>query len=201
VSNPRAIVAQFHKSAGGRLTLWSVVCIEEEKARDGGDDVWFSRKFYDVELSRKYGYLYHHSGSGGSGLVRVDGIYFATGDVSIKEEPCQLLERSKLTGRWKTKDIRARNKTRRLPALPKAFQNPDGDLMDWLERHAIEGDAVYCSECRDYFPEDSTCRHCWWCDKMCWWSTPSERCDHEGFNCFGEPHAAVSQPQRAETHD
>jgi hypothetical protein len=172
----RNIVAQFHKRAGGRFDLWSVTTIEEEAARDGSGETWLSRKVYNVDWSRKYGYLYHHSGSGGSGVVEVDCIYFASGDVEIKENPCTLCERSKTTGRWKTRAIRALNKTRRLRALPKAFQLPDGDLMDWLEVNGIEGNSVYCSECHDHLPGDSLCEHCWWCDKTGWWSTPSARC-------------------------
>jgi hypothetical protein len=171
----RAIVAQFHKSKGGRFDLWSVTTIEEEA--DGSGDTWIKRETYDVDWSRKYGYLYHNSGSGGSRSVTVDCIYFASGEVEIDEQPCMLCERSKITGRWKTREIRAINKTRRLPALPKAFRLEDGgDLMEWLEVNGINQDAVWCSECRDLVPGDELCRHCWWCTKTGWYSTPSERC-------------------------
>jgi hypothetical protein len=181
----RAIVAQFHKSKGGRLTLWSLVVIEEKKDRDGS--VWLERDIYDVDLSRKYGYLYHMSGSGGSAPVEVDCLYFASGDVEIKETPCMLCERSKTTKRWKTREIRALNKTRRLRMLPKAFRLEDGgDLLEWLEVNGINQDSVYCSECRDCMPSDSLCEHCWWCDNTGWYSTPSDRCEcKDREECYG----------------
>jgi hypothetical protein len=173
---PRAIVAQFHKTAGGRFELWSLTTITEEVAKDGSGGIWLSRDIYDVDWSRAYGYLYHQSGAGGSGPVPVDSIYFAKGDVQIEERPCTLLERSKATGRWRAREIRARNKTRRLRKLPKAFRMESGDLLDWLEVNGIEGSSVWCFECLDVFPENDLCEHCWWCDKTGWWSTPSKRC-------------------------
>jgi hypothetical protein len=183
---PRAIVAQFHKTAGGRFELWSLTTITEEPAKDGSGEVWLSKAVYNVDWSRKYGYLYHQSGAGGSRPVPVNGIYFASGDVQIKEQPCLLCERSKATGRWRSREIRARNKTRRLRILPKAFRMDSGNLFDWLEVNGIEGDSVYCSECRDNFPGDWLCEHCWWCEKIGWWSTPSERCDCKNQEeCYG----------------
>lgn len=181
---PRAIVAQFHKTAGGRFELWSVTTVEEEKSRDGSGNTWLSRKVYDVDWSRRYGYIYHHSGSGGINPVRVDSIYFACGEVKVEETPCMLLERSKTTRRWKSREIRARNKTRRLAALPKSFRLENGgDLMDWLEVHGIDRGSVYCSECRDCMPDDELCKHCWWCEKIGWFSTPSDRCGHKREEC------------------
>ena len=194
MTTPRAIVAQFHKTAGGRFELWSVTTITEETAKDGSGKTWLSRDVYDVDLSRIYGYLYHLSGGGGgSSPVPVDCIYFASGDVQIEEQPCTLCERSKATGRWLTREIRARNKTRRLRVLPKAFRMDDGDLLDWLEVNGIEGDSIYCSECRDSLPESSICEHVWWCEKTGWWSTPSERCDCKNQDeCHGCTHAQAA---------
>ena len=167
----RAIVAEFHKDSGGRLTLFSLVTEDGEY-----------RRMYDVERSRKYGYLFHHSGSGGGGPVSVSGIYFTDGDVPVEETPCQLVDpkdRPPWRGK-KTRAIRQRNRTRRLRALPKAFKlEPGWDLLDWLQHRAIEEDAVWCSVCRDNLPDSSLCEHCWWCDKTCWYSTPSERCKCE----------------------
>lgn len=177
MTEKRAIVAQFHKTAGRRFELWSITTITEETARDGSGKTWLARVIYDVDWSRGYGYLYHRSGGGGSGPVKVDSIYFASGDVEIEEQPCRLMERSKATGHWLTREIRARNKTRRLRSLPKEFRLEDGgDLMEWLEVNGINQDAVWCSECRDSMPGDSLCEHCWWCDKIGWYSTPSDRC-------------------------
>jgi hypothetical protein len=178
----RAIVAQFYKTAGGRFELWSLVSIENKKAKDGSDETWFMRTTYDVDLSHKFGYLYYQSGCGGSGPVSVDGIYFTSGEVTVKEEPNQLCERSKTTLRWKTKEIRARNKTRRLRKLPKLFRS-EFDLLEWLELNGINQPAIWCSECKDIMPEDKLCEHCWWCETNGWYSTPSERCGHKREEC------------------
>ena len=169
----RAIVAEFHKDPGGRLELFSLVSID----KDGREYLW--RTAYDVDRSRRYGYLFHESGAGGRGAVPVSGIYFASGDVSVKETPCQLVdarERSPWRGK-RTRAIRHRNRTRRLRALPKAFDlEPGWDLLDWLEHRAINEEAVWCAECRDRLPSDELCAHCWWCEATGWYSTPSERC-------------------------
>lgn len=176
-SNQRATVAEFHKDSGGRLTLFSLTVLTPETAGDGRRYV--SRRIYDVEHSRKYGYIFHMSGGGGGSKIAVSGIYFAAGDVQIKEQPTTLVSaRDKPPWRSKeTRAIRARNRTRRLRRLPTAFNDSHSvDLLEWLQHHAIEGDAVYCSVCRDVFPETSLCEHCWWCNKTGLWSTPSERC-------------------------
>lgn len=175
----REIVAEFHKDSGGRLSLWSVTVISEKTLRDGSGETYFSRDFYDVEKSRQYGYLYHQSGAGGSGPVPVEGIYFASDGVKVEERPCQLVD-GKDKSPWrgkKTRAIRKRNRTRRLRTLPKAFTpSATGDLMDWLEVEGIEQRAVWCSECRDFYPSDELCKHCSWCSKIGWYSTPTERC-------------------------
>lgn len=174
----RAIVAEFHKTAGGRLSLWSLTSITEEAARDGSGKTYLMLRVYDVETSRKFGYIFHQSGGGGSSPVSVEGIYFTSGDVAVEERPCHLVD-PKDKPPWrgkKTKAIRKRNRTRRLRSLPKAFTSDSGDLLDWLEVNGIEQDAVWCSECRDSYPSDQLCSHCSWCDKIGWYSTPSERC-------------------------
>lgn len=173
----RAIVAEFQKSAGKRLTLWNLTVIE---FGSDADRDWLYRKYYDINWSRSYdSYLFHHSGSGGGNDVEVSGIYFATGDVTIKETPCQLVDaRDKPPWRGKrTRAIRELNRTRRLRSLPKAFDiKPGHDLLTWLQGNALEQQAVYCSTCRDDLPGDYLCDHTWWCDKIGWYSTPSEPC-------------------------
>lgn len=160
-AKPRAIVAEFHKSAGGRLTLWAVTTLEDE-----GHD-WRSRTQYDVEHSRKYGYLFHQSGGGGGEPINVSGIYFVSGGAKVKENPCDLVD-ARDRPPWKskrTRAIRKRNRTRQLRALPKAFDlEPGQDLLDWLQCRGIESDAVHCGVCRDWLPEDDACRHVFWCD-------------------------------------
>jgi hypothetical protein len=171
----RAIVAEFYKTAGGRLELFSVVVEDCEY-----------RKTYDVERSRKYGYIFHMSGAGGADSIPVRGIHHVSGAVEVEEHPADWVDaRDKPPWRGRrTRAIRKRNQTRRLRRLPKAFNLGGGqDLLDWLRGHAIEADAVWCSVCRDFFPEDSTCEHVWWCDDKCWWSTPDDRCDHKKECC------------------
>lgn len=160
--------------------------MEEKEGHHGA--TYISRDYYDVETSRRYGYIFHMSGGGGAGRIAVDSPYFVSGTARIKETPnrlcCWPIDR---TGR-RTRATRKRNRTRRLTALPKYFDLlPGEDLLAWLERTAINQDAVFCSECKDFFPEESTCGHIWWCDKAGWWSSPSERCHHDGFDCYGDP--------------
>lgn len=177
MTNQRATVAEFHKDSGGRLTLVSLTTLTFGKTREGRE--YIRRCQYDVDHSREYGYIFHMSGGGGGIEVTVHGIYFAAGDVKIKEQPTMLVhygDKPPYTSR-KTRAIRARNRTRRLRRLPKAFADvPGGDLLHWLEHNAIEGDAVHCSNCRDWFPESSLCEHLWWCSKTGLWSTPGDRC-------------------------
>src|SRR3972149_9739482 len=49
---PHSIVAEFHKDSGGRFELFSLTVIE-----DRGE--YLSGSIYDVDHSRKYGYLFH----------------------------------------------------------------------------------------------------------------------------------------------
>ncbi len=178
MTGKRAIVAEFVREGNRSPELWSMVVIEEGVDRDGRE--FFYRKQYDIEVSRQYGYLYHQSGGGGSGPVKVNGIYFVSGDVEILEGPCQLVD-PKDNPPWrgrKTKFIRKRNRTHRLLHPPKQFDlRENQDLLHWLQENAIEQDAVWCSTCRDHLPEEYLCEHCWWCGKIGWYSTPSERCD------------------------
>lgn len=174
-------VGTFYKTAGKRLTLDSLTVITEEISRHYGK-TYIGIEGYNVDWSRGYGHIYHNSWSGGEKTVSVKGIYFASGDVNIKEEPCEFIDihdKPPWNGK-KTLAIRKRNKTRRLEKLPKAFDmTRAGNLLEWLQNNGIEGDAVYCSICRDYFPgtdDLNLCKHCWWCDKNGEYSTPSERC-------------------------
>jgi hypothetical protein len=181
-SNPgrrRAIVAEFHKDSGSRMTLFAMTVLADGHGSDGR--AYRFREQYDVELSKKYGYIFHTTGFGGDHVIPASGIYHVSGDVKVKQRPCQLVDghdkppwRSK-----KTRAIRERNKTRRLRNLPKAFGvEPGKDLLDWLHRNAIQEHAVYCSECRDWMPHTGYdfCKHVWWCDKTGSHSTPTERC-------------------------
>lgn len=172
----RAIVAEFQKDSGGRVMLFSLTTLTAHEC-DGKS--YLHRDMYDVKYSRKFGYIWHMSGGGGCLEVEVSGIYFASGAVKLKENPCNLVSPGDRPP-WRSKEtriIRERNKTRRLRKLPKIFQsNPSLDVLQWLESYAIDDEAVYCSECRDYMPGSELCKHCWWCDKTGWYSTPNEPC-------------------------
>jgi hypothetical protein len=171
VSEGRDIVAEFHKDSSGRLTLWSLTAM--------GHALGY-RTTYDIEHSRRYGYIFDQCGAGGSDVVEVSGIYFASGDVKIKEKPTAVVD-ARDNPPWRskrTRAIRERNRTRRLRTLPRAFAlQPGWDLLDWLEHNAIQETSVYCSVCRDRLPDGGLCEHCWWCDTAGWYSTPSERCE------------------------
>lgn len=168
----RAIVAQFQRFAG-RIWLWSITVFEEKTTPRGS---YISKTIYDVDYSKKFGYLFHQSGFGGDCSVRVEGLYFVFGDVKINEAPSNFV----------TRKSRRLNPTRRLTKLPPYFDlEPGTDILDWLQHNGIEQDAVYCSICRDYLPGDSynLCSHIWWCEKSGWYSTPSEPCGHAREEC------------------
>lgn len=178
--NPmRSYAATFHKSDGNRLTLFSVTTLTQEISGHDGR-AYLSRTEYDVDYSRRYGYIWRETGGGGNRVIEVRGIYFSSGDIQVREKPTRLvdpLDNPPWKGR-RTRAIRQRNRTRRLKALPKAFDLRDGeDLIGWLERNAIEDDAVFCSTCADITTGQDLCEHTWWCDRTCWYSTPTERCD------------------------
>ena len=175
------LVGTFYKTAGGRLTLDSLTTFTNEWS-NYARSYYVSRTGYDVDYSRRFGYLFHESSGGGENFVEVSGIYFASGKIEIKEEPAKFVDAHDKPP-WKSKKtiaIRQRNKTRRLKKLPKAFDMTHCDnLLEWLEYNAIDADAVWCSICKDYFPGSDDwnfCEHLWWCDKSGNYSTPSERC-------------------------
>jgi hypothetical protein len=174
----RIIVAEFHKPSRGPLELFSLTVIEPCTLHGGGAGI--SRTTYDVDRSKKFGYIFHESGGGGAlSPVPVSGIYYVRGDIAVKESPCQLVDgRDKAPYRSKrTKAIRKRNRTRRLRALPPTFRGQD-DLLGWLEYNGIQEESVYCSKCKDSMPGNDydLCKHCWWCERVGWYSRPSERC-------------------------
>lgn len=151
----RKIVGQFHKRASGALELIQLTTIDRESATG-----------YDVDLSKRYGYIFNESSSGCARPVVVDGIYYASRGVLIKEEPNRLVNSV----------ARLRNKTRRIARMPAKFRCDGGDLLDWLERNGIQQDPVWCDECRDYVAGDDLCEHCWWCNEIGWYSTPGDPC-------------------------
>lgn len=192
----RKILAEFWCDESLKLELRSVTVLapyvfHDQKVGEGIDR-------YEVELSKTYGYLYDLSGGGGAGPEPVSGIYWCSPGFPVKEGPTSYCSSNYETGHIDagTRYIRMRNRTRRLVRLPKEFRKSErltwpeyphrgpakvsaGDLMDWLERHAINQDAVYCSACDDWLPSEELCAHCWWCESVGWYVTPSE-----GSVCF-----------------
>ena len=155
------------------MELFNLVTFED----NGGS---ISRQYYDVDWSKKFGcYVFDHSGGGGDNTVEVNGIYFAKGPITIKENPTTLVH-ARDHPPWtspETLAIRARNQTRRLKALPRRFRSGrGGNLLKWLQDNGIQQPSVWCSQCCDCFPDDQACEHVWWCEEACWWSTPSDRC-------------------------
>jgi hypothetical protein len=179
----RELVAEFFKDSGGRVRLNNLTVLQEERSRHDGK-VYVSRQYWDVDYSRKYGYLFHMSGCGGDGPIEVRGIYFVKGEPEIAEKEPQWVDardEAPFEEQPRTQAIRKRNRTRCLATLQKAIDLRESeDILDWLQRNGIEGDSVWCSICRDCFPGSddwSLCEHCWWCDKTGDYSTPTERCD------------------------
>lgn len=181
----RDVVAEFFKDSTGRVRINNLTVLQEEWSNYHGE-VRTSRQYWDVDYSRKYGYLLHMSGCGGSGPIEVRGIYFVEGKgkPNIREKEPQWVDardNQPFEEQPRTQAIRRRNRTRRLTRLPKAIDLREGeDILDWLQSNGIEGDAVWCSICRDYFPGSddwNLCEHCWWCDKTGTYSTPDGRCD------------------------
>lgn len=178
----RVVIAQFFQSAFGAPKIHSIVTIADVIGHQGSP--YTERRGYDVEWSRHFDcYLYHHSGCGGGAEVVMSGLYHVSGNAGmarIKEKPAEWVH-SRDKPPWRSKQtrlIRKRNRTHRLLSLPKHIRTEGGgDLLDWLARNGIEQDAVHCSECQDWLPGNELCRHCWWCDKTGWYSTPWERCE------------------------
>jgi hypothetical protein len=173
-----AVVTRFFRHAIGSPKIHSVTVIEDGISSDGRAYIY--RKEYDVEWSRSCGYyLFHHSGSGGDTVVTVSGLYHVTGGAAVKEEPAEWVD-ARDHAPWRgrrTRVIRKRNRTRRMQRPPRMIDlEPGEDVLAWLEREGVEEQAVWCSECHDHIRGDELCKHCWWCDKIGWYSTPSERC-------------------------
>lgn len=176
----RAIVATFFRSAVGITRLHAVTVVSDFTCSDGR--TVRSRDYYDVDWSKRSGcYLFNKSGSGGREPVEVQGLFFTSGPVEIRREPptwCSA--RGPIEGPA-TRRIRRRNPTRRMMTLPGHITlEPGQDLLDWLQGENIEQDAVFCSECSDMVRGDYLCEHTWWCDKISWYSTPSDPCGHAG---------------------
>lgn len=194
----REVVGHFWKDSSKRVRLTALTVLQEVNSHAAGG-VYVSREEWDVDYSKTFGYLFHNSGGGGDDSIEVSGIYHVSANCIARRllgEPLGELRTPVIVEKepqWVgrdakgTKVIRKRNKTRRIFKLPKTIDLSEGeDLLDWLQTNGIEGDAVWCSTCKDFFPgqdDYNLCKHCWWCDKTGNYSTPSDRCtckDREG---------------------
>jgi hypothetical protein len=120
---------------------------------------------FDVDWCRRDGdYLWHLSGGGGQPPVTIDGPYWTPSKRWVHESPCLLVHA----------EARQRNITRRLSKLPMDL-NGCTDLKDYLESYERQDESVYCAKCLDDLPSENLCAHCWWCEDVGWYSTPSER--------------------------
>lgn len=181
-----AVVTDFFRAATGSPTVHSMRVLEEGLVHDGSKTYrcWTT---YDVDWSEACGcYLYHQSGSGGSEPMVVSGIYHVTGDAVIEERPAEWVD-AKDHPPWhsrRTRHVRKRNRTRRLSAPPRFISlEPGQDMLGWMESNGVDVDSVYCSECRSHVRGDYLCDHTWWCEKIGWYSTPSDRCGHDREEC------------------
>lgn len=156
MSKPLPFVAEFYRRPDRSLELQCLTTVDGERTR-----------IFDVNLSKRHGYIFDEVG-GGRVPVAVSGIYYATKGVPLAISRSRLIIRA----------ARQRNRTHRLSRLPRRFAC-EGDLLGWLECNAIQETAVWCEECRDWSPGDQLCEHCWWCYRIGWYSTPSERCGCE----------------------
>ncbi len=183
------LCAQFQKSGNKPLELFSLSVRHETEGWPRGTKA-IALDHYDIDHSKKYGYCISMSGSGGRD-VQVCGPYFKMGKIDAVETRTTLVDRREepdFNGPL-TAAIREANRTRRLSRLPREFRGCGG-LWKWLERNAIWQSTVYCSICNDRFPDDEHCEHIWWCEDLCWWSTPSEPCGHAIRDiCDGEDNA------------
>lgn len=180
------VVGHFYRSGNGDTRLFALTVIREGVSRHTGG-AYISKGTYDVEWSKRYGYLFGMTGCGGGGrTVEVDGLFHCSGDIEIERKPCRLVDlrdKPRYCGRA-TRRIRRINATRRMMRPPIHIDLRHGqNLFDWLVSNGIEQDAVWCAECRDWVRGDYLCKHCWWCDKNRWYSTPSESCGHPREEC------------------
>lgn len=194
----REVIALFFKDKSKIVRLYSLIVLKEIKKNYEGK-TFLSRYEYDVEYSKKFGYIFNHFGYGGSPIINVSGIYHVTANVVTKrlmgqstgvlvppkivENPPQWVDsrdKAPFDNKPRTKEVRKRNKTRQLFKLPKAFDvKPGEDLLEWLRNNGIESESMWCSTCRDYFPSSNSydlCEHVWWCENTGTYSTPSDRC-------------------------
>lgn len=173
---PVALVAMFEVEPNGRMDLFSLTVFRSEIGYDRRPQV--ARIEYNVDLSKKFGYIFNKHGFGGDRSVEVEGVYFAYGDVELIEGPTTLVSETD-SPPWispATFAIRECNQTRRLKRLPRRFGGHGRNLLAWLESNGIEEYAVLCATCRDFMPSTELCEHCWWCEAISWYSTPQDGC-------------------------
>ncbi len=61
-----------------------------------------------------------------------------------------------------------------LPAAFRAWATWDGVVAEAWEVEML----LYCDLCDDYYPDDQSCEHIWWCSECGQNSAPGDRCAH-----------------------
>lgn len=195
----RELLATFFCDEDGKLWLHAL-SVSEPKTGYNGKEYW-SLDHYDVDWCKRDNcYLFHCSGGGGAFPQVVEGIYWRTAGFRVRERAAKWCNGDgDGIDHAATKYIRMRNRTRRLIKLPKDLRGAkhydysvspcrvsEGDLLDWLEHNARQEDSVFCGECADDLPGDDLCGHCWWCETVGWYVTPSsETTVCFDANCWG----------------
>ena len=156
------IAAHFYVDVLGHYTLNSFHTWQASKSTQGWGG--FLQEYWVDWCRRDRCYLFHLAGGGGCPPVVIDGLYWTPDPSWVTEQPSTLVN----------DDARCRNSTRRLDAMPIDLKGCD-DLLDYLNQHERNEEAVWCSRCRDDLPNDDLCEHIWWCDRASWYSTPEER--------------------------
>lgn len=153
----RLLVVEFYLTEDGKYQPFNVITWRHDK----DDKTRGLVSHYDVDYcKRDKEFIYHCSGGGGSFEQEVSGIYWASKDAVIKEEPCNLFDEKACK----------RNATRRLTRWPKGFGLlRDDDAEKWLYRLGSEDDTVYCDICEDHLPSQDLCAHVWWCEEVGWY--------------------------------
>lgn len=147
----RVVFVEFNSDG----TPWEVITQEHCYGYVRGHD-------YDFAVSKRYGLLFHESGSGPASAIKVyqsfqndtpvTSSYWAPPDVGVEEVGTCI----------------------RLEALPDEY-TPE-KLFDGIE---CAGQMVWCSVCEDWTPDNCMdfCEHVWYCLDCNETSTPDERCE------------------------
>lgn len=147
-------LADFQLEGDGAYRLISLHTISRSMRSHYGEMI--GTAVWDVDwIERDQHYAFHQSGWGGSLRLQVSGIYWRHPDMEhvVREQ----------TARYRNRQFRKRNKTRRIRRIPIELEGYS-DLMQWLNNTASESDTYYCTVCRERLPDNNQCAHVWDCE-------------------------------------